>query len=157
MLKGNKHMKTMTNTSYLALALFACFALSPGAQAVSPAPDGGYPGLNTAEGTNALFSLTTGVWDTAIGAQALYHDTTGSGNTAVGLNAMFNNISGGSNTAVGVYSLFGNTNGGNNTAVGNQALKNNKGDSNTGGRRLRPSQQHHGSPERGRWAGSAWE
>jgi len=44
---------------FSALAL-ACFALSPGAQAVSPAPDGGYPGGNTAEGENALFSLTTG-------------------------------------------------------------------------------------------------
>ena len=32
----------------------------PKAQALSPAPDGGYPGGNTAEGQNALFSLTTG-------------------------------------------------------------------------------------------------
>ena len=36
------------------------FALSPTARAVTPAPDGGYPNNNTAEGDNALFSLTTG-------------------------------------------------------------------------------------------------
>ena len=34
-------------------------ALSPMMQAVVPAPDGGYPGGNTAEGDNALFTLTT--------------------------------------------------------------------------------------------------
>jgi N-acetylneuraminic acid mutarotase len=53
-MKGNKHMKTITNITYLA---FACFALSPSARAVSPPPDGAYPGLNTAEGQSALFSL----------------------------------------------------------------------------------------------------
>ena len=37
-----------------------CFALFQTAQAVSPPPDGGYPGGNTAEGQNALFSLTAG-------------------------------------------------------------------------------------------------
>ena len=41
--------------------LFVCFGFSPTAQAVSPPPDGGYGGQNTAEGTNALFNLTTGV------------------------------------------------------------------------------------------------
>ena len=39
--------------------MLACFALSPSAQAVDPPPDGGYPGNNTAEGDDALFSLTT--------------------------------------------------------------------------------------------------
>ena len=33
--------------------ILVCFALLPRAQAVLPAPDGGYPGGNTAEGTNA--------------------------------------------------------------------------------------------------------
>jgi len=42
------------------LAVLACIALLPEAQAVSPAPDGGYPGGNTAEGQNALLSRTTG-------------------------------------------------------------------------------------------------
>src|SRR2546430_782301 len=58
-----------------ALAL-SCFALSPTAQAVTPAPDGGYPGGNTAEGDDALFSLTTGANNTAIGFNALYFNTT---------------------------------------------------------------------------------
>jgi len=31
-----------------------CFAFSPIAQAVVPAPDGGYPGQNTAEGQSAF-------------------------------------------------------------------------------------------------------
>ena len=44
---------------FFALAL-ACIALSPTARAVTPPPDGGYPNGNTAEGTNALFNLTTG-------------------------------------------------------------------------------------------------
>ncbi len=43
----------------------ACFALSPTAQAVVPAPDGGYPVGNTVEGQNALLSLTTGGTDKA--------------------------------------------------------------------------------------------
>ena len=67
-------MKTMMNT-YTAFALFAlaCFALSPTAQAqLLPPPDGGYPNQNTAEGTDALFSLTVGGDNTAIGTRALY-------------------------------------------------------------------------------------
>ena len=41
-------------------------------EAVIPAPDGGYPGFNTAEGQEALFSLTTGSKNTAVGFFALY-------------------------------------------------------------------------------------
>jgi hypothetical protein len=59
----------------LSLCALGCFAFCPAAQAVVPAPDGGYPGFNTAEGTNALFSLTTGIWNTAIGGYALFSDT----------------------------------------------------------------------------------
>ena len=58
-------MKTVTNILY-AVFVFACFTLSPRAQAVSPAPDGGYPGGNTAEGQNALFSLTSGGFNTQL-------------------------------------------------------------------------------------------
>jgi hypothetical protein len=42
-----------------------CIGLLPKAQAVVPAPDGGYPNGNTAEGTNALLNLTNGIWNTA--------------------------------------------------------------------------------------------
>src|SRR5205814_5973123 len=82
---------------YLAVA---CFAFSPCARAVTPAPDGGYPGVNTAEGTNALFSLTNGFANTALGYQALYHNTTSDYNTGVGFNALVNNTAGTENTAL---------------------------------------------------------
>src|SRR6266699_2537681 len=67
----------------ISLAL-ACFALSPAARALlpPPAPDGGYLNGNTAEGSNALFNLTSGSSNTAIGSEALYHNTTGNYNTA---------------------------------------------------------------------------
>jgi len=53
--------------------VLACFALSPQARAVTPAPDGGYPNGNTAEGQDALFNLDTsqGINNTAIGFDAL--------------------------------------------------------------------------------------
>jgi Chaperone of endosialidase len=105
--------------------LLVCFALSPGAQAVVPPPDGGYPGSNTAEGTQALQSLTTGVWNTALGFQTLFSDTTGSSNTATGVRALFSNVNGVNNTATGVYSLRFNTSGFNNTAIGWSALTTN--------------------------------
>src|SRR4030095_305589 len=68
---------------FLLLAL-AWFALLPTARAVSPAPDGGYPGGNTALGDNALLNLTSGRDNTAIGFDALMNNTTGSGNIALG-------------------------------------------------------------------------
>ena len=63
----------------LILLLLACFGLSPAALAVLPAPtpDGGYPNGNTAEGTNALHNLTSGVNNTALGNSTLLSDTTG--------------------------------------------------------------------------------
>ena len=41
----------------LILFVLACFGLSPAARSVLPSPDGSYPGQNTAEGDDALFSL----------------------------------------------------------------------------------------------------
>jgi hypothetical protein len=52
-----------------------CFGLLPTMQAVSPAPDGGYPGGNTAEGQAALLSLTTGQGNTAAGWLSLRSNT----------------------------------------------------------------------------------
>jgi hypothetical protein len=103
----------------------ACFALSPTAPAVSPPPDGGYANLNTAEGTNALFSLTSGVGNTATGDGALFANTTGSQNTATGLEALSHNTTGSGNTATGL-ALFNNTTGIDNTATGFGALNFNK-------------------------------
>jgi hypothetical protein len=102
----------------------ACFALSPTPNAfgVSPAPDGGYPNQNTAEGTNALFSLTTnGVRNTAIGFDALFSNTGGGANTAIGASALARNT-GNNNTACGSYALANNTTGGDNNATGTDAL-----------------------------------
>jgi len=66
-------------------------AISPTARAVTPAPDGGYPNENTAEGDDALFSLTTGLDNTAIGFDARYSNITGNLNTANGASALLNN------------------------------------------------------------------
>ena len=83
-----------------------------------PPPDGGYAGGNTAKGTDALFTLTTGVSNTGLGFKALYHDTTGDGNAATGGNALSqNNADGNTNTAIGVNALY-NTTGSSNTAIG---------------------------------------
>jgi hypothetical protein len=119
-----KHMKTITNGIYIAFALvaFACFALSPIARAVSPPPDGGYPGFNTAEGEDALFSLTSGGNNTAIGFTALHDNTTGGENTATGYLALEHNTTGSLNTATGSRSRENNTIGSENTATGFQAL-----------------------------------
>jgi hypothetical protein len=132
-MKGNKHMKTKLNITYPAFALFAfaCFGLSHAVQAVVPPPDGGYAGENTAEGTNAIFSLTTGIFNTAIGFEALYSNTTGSYNTATGVNALRNNTAD-FNTAYGEGALQANTTGGANAAFGEDALATNtEGDWNT--------------------------
>ncbi len=116
--------------------VLACFALSPAPNAfgVTPAPDGGYAGNNTAEGTSALFSLTSGISNTAVGFQALYHNTTGSYNSATGFWALFNNTSGAQNTATGSSALLFNTTGSFNTADGGSALSSNTmGSNNTAG------------------------
>jgi len=55
-----------------------------GAQAVSPPPDGGYAGGDTAEGQDALLNLTTGMYNTAIGLFSLESNITGNFNTAIG-------------------------------------------------------------------------
>ena len=140
--------KTTTLPFLIAFAL-TCFGPLPSTQALAPPPDGGYPGANTAEGTQALsslspqargsganntalgyhtlFSNTTGSFNTATGYQALVHNTTGSDNTAIGYQAAFSNIGGFVaegfyNTAIGSQALYSNSTGGNNTALGFQAL-----------------------------------
>jgi hypothetical protein len=138
-----------TNAVFLLLIrLLTCFAVFPTAQAVSPAPDGGYPGGNTAEGQGALSSLTTGTYNTAIGLYSLLKDGTGKFNTGVGAGTLLNNLAdenaatgagallsngtGFGNTANGAFALFNNTDGGSNTAIGNGALFSNTiGGSNT--------------------------
>ncbi len=118
---------------FLIPLVLAAFALSPTAQAqLSPPPDGGYAGDNTAEGTDALFSLTTGTENTAIGFDALYSNTTGDSNTATGSIALSTNTTGVRNTADGFAALNSNTTGERNTATGRAALTfNTTGNNNT--------------------------
>ena len=99
----------------------ACFALLPRAQAA----DGGLPNFNTAEGDNALFSVTTGSANTAVGWFSLWLTADGSFNTAVGAGSLLENTSGNDNTAFGAAALLFNTTGGDNIAVGAAALENN--------------------------------
>jgi hypothetical protein len=107
---------------FLIAFMLSCFGLSAKILAVVPAPDGGYPGNNTAEGTNALFSLTSGIDNTALGFETLFRNTTGDFNTAEGFGALFSNSSGTQNTATGVNALISNTTGSFNTANGVDTL-----------------------------------
>src|SRR6266568_4124173 len=123
MMKG-KNMKTITNITYSAFAAIAlaCFGLLPTVRAVDPPPDGGYPNENTAEGDDALVSLTDGGFNTALGFNALYSNTTGFLNTATGRRALESNTTGNENSAYGASALRFNTTGTKNTAIGRLAL-----------------------------------
>jgi len=129
----------LATTTVMAVALvLACFAISPMAQAVVPAPDGGYPGQNTAEGESALLHLAGGTYNTALGWASLGFNVIGNyntgvgaatllnntadNNTATGAGALLSNITGSGNTATGASALFSNRTGGANTAVGWRAL-----------------------------------
>jgi len=98
-----------------------CIGLLPRAQAVVPPPDGGYPGSNTAEGTKALLSQTTGGYNAAIGWLSLESLTTGSFNTGVGAGTLALN-NGEQNTATGAGALLFHATGNGNTANGAFAL-----------------------------------
>jgi len=118
------HLTTTIGSFALVTLALLGFAFLPGAQAVVPAPDGGYPNFTTAEGTNALRNLTTGAGNTAVGWYSLFSDTNASFNTAVGAGTLvFNNAD--SNTAIGAVALLFNTTGDSNTAVGVSALQSN--------------------------------
>src|SRR5215831_13689248 len=105
-----KNRPPLRHGLFLVPLLLAAFALSSTAQAqLSPPPDGGYDGDNTAEGTDVLFSLTTGTDNTAIGFDALYSNTSGDSNTATGSIALESNTTGTRNTANGYAALNSNT------------------------------------------------
>jgi hypothetical protein len=129
--KGDNHimnsitdLKTITRSLILIALLLLCVGFLEKAHAVVPAPDGSYPGFNTAEGQNALLHLTTGTGNTAVGWFSLDSVTTGSFNTAVGAGTLVLNT-GDQNTATGAAALLLNTTGSFNTASGAVALLNN--------------------------------
>jgi len=132
-----------------ALSALVCFGLCQQVQSATDTPDPGpKPSSNTADGQAALFSLTTGLYNSAFGFDSLLSNSTsnfntgvGAGtllldngdptvgegvrNTAVGAGALLDNTTGGSNTAVGTFALFSNVDGFGHTAVGSGALQNN--------------------------------
>ena len=132
----------------IALTLVA-FALVQKTQAVSPPPDGGYAGGNTAEGQDALLNLTSGTFNIAIGFLSLnglkegnFNTSLGAGtllfnvadeNTATGAGALLSNTTGNPNTANGAFALFSNIDGTFNTATGDRVLFSNTAGSNNVG------------------------
>ncbi len=145
-MKGNIRIKNKHITLTSIILALSCFALLPKTQALSPTPDGCYPGFTTAEGCNALSHLTSGAGNTGLGWYALFGTSTanfntgvGAGtlvlnnadsNTAVGTAALLLNTAGTGNSALGTAALVNNDNGSNNTAVGSFALQNNINGSN---------------------------
>jgi uncharacterized coiled-coil protein SlyX len=107
--------------------ILVCFAFAPQTQALSPAPDGGYPGFTTAEGQQALQLSTTGIANTGLGWRALFSVDGASFNTGVGAGALVLDR-GDANTAVGTAAILLNRFGSRNTAVGAAALLNTDGD-----------------------------
>jgi hypothetical protein len=92
--KGNQIMKNRNihfkpTLELVIPVLLACFALLPRAQAT---PDTALPGFNTADGTNALGSVTTGVANSAFGWFSLFSNTDGAFNTGVGAGTLLFNI-----------------------------------------------------------------
>ncbi len=86
---------------------------------------------NTATGSQALISNTTGDYNTATGAVSLRYNTSGSSNTATGRGALYKNTSGQYNTATGAGALYWNTTTNDNTAMGFEALVSNVSSENT--------------------------
>ena len=108
--------------------ILVCFALSPQMQAaLSPPPDGDYPGGTTAEGHDVLASLTSGIYNSGFGIFSLLSNTTGNFNTGLGAGTLLVNSTASEGTAVGAGALLSNT-GANNTACGTFALFTNAGD-----------------------------
>lgn len=123
-MKGNIRIKNQHITLTSIILALGCFAFLPKTLAVSPPPDGCYPGFTTAEGCKALQNLTTGAGNTGLGWYALFGTSTANFNTGVGAGTLVTNNAD-SNTAVGAAALLLNTAGTQNSALGTAALVNN--------------------------------
>src|SRR6267378_5070641 len=93
---------------FLIPLLIGWFAFLQTTQAVTPPPDGGYPGGNTAEGQSALLNLTSGAYNTAVGWFSLGSNTNSQFNTGLGAGTLFAST-GDNNTAVGAGALLNNS------------------------------------------------
>ena len=85
---------------------------------------------NSAMGYSALKSNTTGFDNSAIGSSALYSNTTGYHNSAIGYSALYSNTEGSNNSAMGSFALYSNTAGYRNSAMGYYVLSSNTTGSN---------------------------
>src|SRR5207244_5369410 len=94
-------LKRTTSAVFIALFL-VCFALCQQVQSATDTPDpgGSLPVSNTADGHNAIRSLTTGIYNSAFGFDSLLSLTDGDFCTAVGGAALILNT-GSENTATG--------------------------------------------------------
>ncbi|HET9746555.1 MAG TPA: tail fiber domain-containing protein [Chitinophagaceae bacterium] len=86
---------------------------------------------NSAIGSKALFSNTTGARNIALGYKAMFSNTVANDNLAIGVEALSNNTTGYENTAVGNNSLRSNIIGAGNTAFGPSTLRYNTGNFNS--------------------------
>src|ERR1700722_6912498 len=77
---------------------------------------------NTALGTDALYSNTTGTQNTALGFEALLANSNGQNNVALGVGALVRLDSGNDNTAIGSLAGSGVLTGSNDIFIGNQGL-----------------------------------
>jgi hypothetical protein len=115
-----KNQKMIFTSILLAVGFLA---LSPIAQTACPSPNQGCAGGNTADGQSALFSLTTGTYNTGVGLYSLLSLAEGNFNTALGAGTLLANTSS-ENTAVGAAALLNSTSSAFSTAVGAFALVN---------------------------------
>ena len=126
---GNLDLPTTTGSGVGVITLGgASFAHSFGAQNTFVGQGAGNfsmtgTGYNTATGSSALSSNTTGPYNSAFGTNSLGSNTAGGLNTATGAVALYSNTQGSSNTADGYGALNMNTTGSYNTAVGGSALQ----------------------------------
>jgi hypothetical protein len=125
--------RSHSRCGFFIVAVALCwFALSPALKAGCPSI-GGCGNANTAVGDDALFNVSSGVWNVGVGFQALSLNTTGNQNTGIGYQALFSNLSGDHSTAIGGLALSLNTTGSDNVGVGFQTLSlNTTGNRNTG-------------------------
>src|SRR5882762_3750322 len=114
-------MKSRNTILIAILSALACFAFLPGAKAAGPeAP--ALAGGNTADGQNALLSLTTGTYNSAFGFDAVLSISDGSFDTGIGAGALLLDTAG-TNTAVGAGALLTNSTGSDNNAFGTFPLQ----------------------------------
>jgi hypothetical protein len=130
-MKENYIMKSRKIIFTTVLSALVCFGLCQQVQSATDTPDpGAKPLSNTADGVNALLSITTGLYNSAFGFDSLLANSTGSFNTGIGAGALLLNNGdptageGINNTAVGAGALLSNTTGAGNNAVGAFALFN---------------------------------